>query len=269
MRWRDRAPAWSLLALMLAAGGCAKFTFIEKGAERRDYTRVAPVYEVSDGPRKASSANAATLVIQAANRYRAGDLAQAGELARQALRADKGSADAHNVLALVADARGDARTAGQHYQAAATAAPQAGVHLGNYGAWLCGNDRVAESLPWFERALADPADPNRADTLANAGRCGLRAGQPQQAEIRLRSALQLAPEHPVGLATMAELAYGAGRDMEARAFSERRLAAAPPDRDALQLAARIEERLGDAAAAARYRAALTRLPSDPSARPSP
>ncbi len=150
-----------------------------------------------------------------------------------------------------------------------TARPTDGVHLNNYGAWLCGNGQPAESLAWFDRALADAGYPDRADALANAGRCALRAGQLPMAETRLRAALQLAPAHLVALASMAELAYGAGRDMEARAFSERRLAAAPPDRDALLLAARIEDRLGDAAAAAGYRQRLARLPSDSNARPTP
>ena len=51
---------------------------------------------------------------------------------------------------------------------------------------------------------------------------------------------------------MAEYQYGQGQYFEARAFAERRLAAAPADASVLQLAARIEERLGDRAAANRY-----------------
>ena len=43
-----------------------------------------------------------------------------------------------------------------------------------------------------------------------------------------------------------------GRAFEARAFSERRLAAAPADRRSLLIASQIEEKLGDTRAAGRY-----------------
>jgi type IV pilus assembly protein PilF len=46
--------------------------------------------------------------------------------------------------------------------------------------------------------------------------------------------------------------YSQARYMDARAFSERRLAAAPASADALLLASQIEDKLGDSAAAARY-----------------
>lgn len=255
--------ALAMLACCLLLAGCSRLSFVEKSAKRGGYTQVAPTYKVSDHGRKGAPANAAALIGQAASSYTAGDLAKAREFATAALRQDKAAAGAHNILGLVADAAGDAAEAGKHYKAAVDARPGEGAHLNNYGAWLCGNGRAAESLPWFDRALGDAAYPARADALANAGRCAALAGQPQLAETRLRAALQLAPDHVAGLASMAELAYGAGRDLEARAFSERRLAAAPPDRDALQLAARIEDRLGDASAAARYRAMIVRLPPDP------
>ncbi len=53
-------------------------------------------------------------------------------------------------------------------------------------------------------------------------------------------------------AAMADSEYRAGHYFEARAFSERRLAAAPASPHVLQLASQIEQKLGDTAAAARY-----------------
>src|SRR3546814_20433103 len=68
----------------------------------------------------------------------------------------------------------------------------------------------------------------------------------------VRSALALDPQIPVALAAMAEQEFRAGRAFQARAFSQRRLAAAPADARSLLLASQIEEKLGDKDAAARY-----------------
>jgi type IV pilus assembly protein PilF len=88
--------------------------------------------------------------------------------------------------------------------------------------------------------------------MANAGSCALTAGQSARADRDLRNALALDPNNPVALAGMAENEFRAGRYFQARAFSERRLAAAPVTRQVLQLASQIEQKLGDTAAAARY-----------------
>jgi type IV pilus assembly protein PilF len=73
-----------------------------------------------------------------------------------------------------------------------------------------------------------------------------------RADRDLRGALTLDPANPVALAGMAENEFRAGRYFQARAFSERRLSAAPATWQVLQLASQIEQKLGDTAAAARY-----------------
>jgi type IV pilus assembly protein PilF len=88
--------------------------------------------------------------------------------------------------------------------------------------------------------------------LANAGACAMQAGDPLRAERDLRRAIELDPENAVALGALARKAFRAGNAFEARAFSERRLAAAPADAKALLLASQIEQKLGDSAAAARY-----------------
>ena len=150
------------------------------------------------------------------------------------------------------DRRGRTRQAGENFRKAAELAPQRGDVLNNYGAWLCQQGQPAESLVWFDRALQAPGYATPGEAQANAGSCALDAGQLERAERDLRAALVAAPANPVALESMAQLSYRQGRYMEARAFAERRIAAAPATRSVLQLASQIEVKLGDRAASDRY-----------------
>lgn len=262
-----------LMALMLASvAGCGRMdrlSIVRPTAERGDYTHVGQRYEVSEKERKASPVASADLVAGAAGLYQAGQVELAERQAREALKRDPASGDAHTLLAAIADSRGDAAVAGEHYAKASAIAPGNGSYANNYGTWLCANGRASESLAWFERALTDPAYPARVNALANAGTCAGRAGQPEKAEAEWRHALAIDPSNALVLAGLAELQFGRGRHLEARAFVERWLAAAPADADALRLAARIEASLGDNVAAERYLSRLRTIsPGEPQASPA-
>jgi type IV pilus assembly protein PilF len=249
MRLRDAIGMVTLLAV--ATAGCSRLTFV-KPKFKNDYHRTAPDYAVRDDPADARRMTVIDQVALAGQSLGAGRLDEAEAHARAALAADPKSADAYTLLGMVEGARGDSAKAGAHYAKAAALAPASGGVLNNYGAWLCGNGQAAASLPRFDAALADPAYATPAAALANAGSCALAAGQPTRAQRDLSRALQLDPSSPVALAAMAESEYRAGRYLEARAFSERRLAVAPASVQVLQLASQIEQKLGDTVAAARY-----------------
>jgi type IV pilus assembly protein PilF len=246
-----------LLALsgVLLAAGCSRLerlSVVRPTAERGEYTRVSPVYDVSDRGRGKTPATAAMHLAMAAEMYGRGALSEAQAEATRALKANPRSPDSHALLAAIADARGDAAAAGRHYQQAQALAPGIGSHANNYGTWLCANGRAADSLDWFAAALADPGYQTRAAALANAGTCASRAGLPVRAEAAWRQALELEPGNPAALAALARLAFARGAYLDARAFSQRRLAAAAADPETLQLASQIELKLGDTAASSRY-----------------
>ena len=254
---RLRSPVALALVAVLATGGCAsmsrKFTFMRPDVSRKDYRQVAPDYDVRpDGKARSGGQAARDRLALAEQRLRAGQLVEAEAEARAALKADPKSPDAYTILAVLADERGQAAQAGGYYAKAAELAPGRGGVLNNYGAWLCGNGRAAESLAWFDRALADPSYPTPASARANAGACALDAGQDARADRDLRMALAQDPTNATALAAMARNEYRAGRYLEARAFSERRLAIAAPTAEILRLASQIEQKLGDNRAAARY-----------------
>ena len=259
---RLRSAVVLALVAVLATGGCAsmsrKFTFMRPDVSRKDYRQVAPDYDVRpDSKARHGGQTARDRVALAEQRLRAGQLAEAETEARAALKADPKSPDAYTILAVLADERGQAAQAGGYYAQAAELEPTRGGVLNNYGAWLCGNGRAGESLAWFDMALADPSYASTASAHANAGACALDAGQDARAERDLRMALAQDPTNATALAAMARSAYRAGRYLEARAFSERRLAAAPPTKEILQLASQIEQKLGDNQAAARYTQQMT------------
>lgn len=246
-----RAAVLVLIAgAVLLASACSRLPFVRPDYSRGKETRVAP--EVRIDPRSGRRDAVFNLTHAAQARLLAGEPARALEAAERALKVDAASAEAHSLAALSLDALGKPAASGPHHRRAAELAPQRGALLNNYGIWLCANGRAAESLGWFDRAVAAPGYETPDAALANAAACALQAGQRAIAAERGRRAIALAPANALALETLARVELAEGRGLEARAFIERRLAAAPADPDALLLASQIEQSLGDTAAAARY-----------------
>lgn len=241
---------WVVVLLALLGSGCSRLTFVRPDTSHKGSTEVTrPVVVRQDLPGHQASI---VSTRRAEHLLATGETAKAKDEAAKAVKLDPRSADAQTLLALALDRLGKTDQAGEHYRKATELAPTQGGVANNYGTWLCANQREAEALTWFERALNSPGYPTPAMALANLGACSWRIGQRVEGEIYLRRAIELDPANPVALGLLAEIEFGAGKYMSARAFSERRLAAAPADAKVLLLASQIEEKLGDAAAAARY-----------------
>ena len=249
MRLRDALMLAA--ATMLLASACSRLTFVKPNAQRKGGERVAPEYSFKETAASKRRAEARRQVSAAQQQLQAGKLAEAEVEARAALKSDPALADAQTVMGLVLMRKGQGDRAGAHYAEAAKLAPS-GDTYNNYGAWLCGHQRAGESLRWFDQAVGDPNYADRSAAMANAGTCAATAGQYDRVERDLRTALELDPGNAVALGAMAGEQYRQGRWLEARAFSERRLASAAPTPGSLQLASQIEEKLGDTVAAARY-----------------
>lgn len=259
-----RPLEFAALGLILLLAGCgSQSTKPLKVKASRDYEATGPDYSIHSSRQVRQRDAVRDYLGLASARLSSGDLAAAEQSARKALKLDSSSADAYTLLAIVESQRGDAKQAGVYYKRAVDLAPTEGGKLNNYGSWLCGNGFPAESLLWFDRALADERYGTPAAALANAGACALQAGQKERARNDLRRAVELDPVNAYALESLAMSEYQAGRYLEARAFVERRLAAAPATASVLQLATWVEEKLGDKAAAARYRQRMSRdFPND-------
>lgn len=249
---RPRDPIMVAVLVVLVASGCSRLTFIRPAGGREEIKRPESEYSVRDSPATKQRLATQDRLALATQRLQNGDLASAEKEAGAVLKINPGSADANTVMAIIQDRQGKAVQAGGYYKRAAELAPAQGTTLNNYGAWLCGNGYPAESLTWFDRAMAAPGYASPVSAYANAGGCALKVGQYERAQRDLQKALALDPLNAYALAAMAGSEFHQGRFFEARAFSERRLAAAPADPAVLQLAARIEEQLGDKNAAGKY-----------------
>ncbi|MEN5263959.1 type IV pilus biogenesis/stability protein PilW [Stenotrophomonas sp. TWI587] len=241
-----RLPAVVFFALALA--GCGKPGVKPPSGP----LEVAPTYEARDNPEIRKRVNYQDQMVLAGESLRAGALDAAQKRVRAAMKIDARRPEAYMMLAAIASQRGNEADAGPLYAKAAELAPDRGDVLNNYGAWLCAHGRPAESLVWFDRALQAPGYTTPASALANAGGCALEAGQSERATPDLRRALEIDPVNAYALESMARSEYAQGRYFEARAFAQRRLAAAPATRSVLQLASQIEARLGDNVASGRY-----------------
>jgi type IV pilus assembly protein PilF len=256
------AAAWRAAVLVLMVGlgstGCSQFSFVKPDASRGDFRRVAPTVDISSSDRDRSSM---ALILEARGHLQGGRPDQALPLAKQAVRRDAKSADAHTILGHALEQTGRAADAGAHFRRAAELSPMRGETLNNYGVWLCGQGRAADSLSWFENAARIPGYATRAGALGNAASCSRDAGDAARAEAYARLALQADANQVVALGTLARVMFDQARWFEARAFSQRRLAAAPEDVASLQLASQIEQKLGDSDAARRYVERMRKLES--------
>lgn len=246
-----RAGLACLVALALLAG-CNRITLLRPDTSRGDFERTAPEVAIRDNPRRP---DAYGHIVSGQQKLNAGDLPGAEQAARQAVKVDARSAPAQTLLALVLEARGQQAQAGRAYAQALALAPAQGAMLNNYGAWLCRNGRAAEALAHFERAVADPGYSTPDAALANLGACAHEIGD-ARADAALAGAIQLQPANALALGVLAERTLQQGNALRARAFSERRLAAAPATARVLRIASQIEDSLGDRRAAEAYRRRL-------------
>lgn len=244
-----------LFVLGLALAGCSRLDFV-KPSGKSDFRPEVRSYNTRGTAESRRNEEARQQLVLATRAFGTNDFDAATKAARSALRFEGTAPDAHTLLAVVEDRRGRSTQAGAHYKAAAELAPDQGAYLNNYGTWLCRNGHAAEALDYFDAAVRDPAYGDPSGALANAGACAMTAGNDARVERDLRAALQLDPENVVALDAMARHLHVQQRDFDARAFSQRRLAAAPATAAALQLAAQIEAALGDSGAADRYQRRL-------------
>lgn len=216
-----------LLALLLATPALAQETSPDPLVEAaRINARLAMEYMkrdqlsvARDKVERALALNPRDLTVQLAAGLvyeRLQDTKRAEKHFRQALRADADSPEAQNAL----------------------------------GAFLCRNKEFAKGEAMFLKAAENQLYRTPEVAYTNAGVCARSAQKLERAEGYLRKALSQHSNYPETYLQLAGVLHDRGNHLQARAFIERFLAAAPATPDVLLLGHQIEMALNDRAAAA-------------------
>ena len=193
---------------------------------------------------------------------RKNEIGRAQTYFRKALGYNSDNFSANWGMAVINDRFGNTDTARVFYEK--TLRLQARPEIENsYGAFLCRQGDTDQALSYLQRAGRAPAYRGRANALANAGLCVYRMGRSAAAAGYFRRALAIDPNQMTALTRLAAIEYKHGRYLDARAFIQRAAAATELGADQLALGARIEQALGDTAAAADYRQRSRRAPASP------
>lgn len=196
-----------------------------------------------------------------------GDYELALEKFQKAIRLDSRLPDAHTGIAVLYEQIGREELALQHYRKAVELKPDNGNVHNNLGTFLCKQGEYEQAEKHFLKALDDPFYRTPEAAYTNAGTCAMRIPAPERAEDYLRAALEENPDYADALYRLAEIMFERGDYMKARAFVERYMGTGRVTADVLYLAMRVENRLGDRRAEARYASQLAdRFPDSPEAR---
>lgn len=186
-----------------------------------------------------------------------GDRKTAIEKLLKAVEADPDYAPAQHSLALAYQEFGQIELAEKHFRKTLELLPNDGAIRNNFGAFLCGQKRYAESDEQFKAALRDPTYATPQAALENAGTCMLRVPDLDKAEQYLRQALKVDPNLPGALLGMARVTFDRSQTLHTRGWIQRLEAIRELPPQGLLLAVQAERRLGDAQRAQTYAAMLS------------
>lgn len=189
------------------------------------------------------------------------------EEARIALSSDPNYAPAYNLLGMTHMVLNETRLAEEHFEKALRLAPGDPEISNNFGWFLCQSGREQRSIAYLLAAAKNPLYTTPTKPYTNAGICSLRLKDDKAAEDYLMTALRLSPTNTQALFWLADIAHRQGRQSEARQWVTDIEKMLEPTAEVLWLALRIERKLGNRDAEARYATQLRRrFPGSPEQR---
>lgn len=203
----------------------------------------------------------------AAGYFARGQLETALDEVKQALVARPDMPQALSLRGLIYASMGESDLAEQSFQRALQVDPRDASTMHNYGYFLCRSGRFEAARVQFDRAIEQPQYREVPRTLTAKGLCEISAGRLADAERTLARAYELDPANPSTAYYLGDVLYRLGEFQRAR-FYLRRVNGQPATSNAqsLWLAARIEQRLGNAAGVRDFGEQLQeRFPQSPEA----
>lgn len=211
------------------------------------------------GPFGKSDEEAAAVNAQLGASYmQSGNLQQANEKLRRALKQDPSNPDVHATYALLLMRLGKPDEAGDHFERARSLDPDNPRLQNNHATLLCERGDYDRAIDLFLEVAENPLYESPAAAYANAGTCARDAGRDDDARTYLRRALDTDGRFRRPLLELAELAYDNRRPDQAADYLERYHEAVRQSARSLWLGVRIERMRGDREAAERYGRSLVR-----------
>jgi len=218
---------------------------------------------------EADQKKAAKLNVKLASGYiQRGDLEVAKEKLLKAIEQDDAYVPAFTTMAILMSLVGKPDEADDYYQDALDIDDKNPETLNNYGAFLCGQDKIDDALEQFSKAIRNQFYETPEKSHANMGYCLLKADNPDYvtAENHLRQALKINPTMHSALLAMGELGIKTRRYLMARAYMQRYHAVSQPSASSLWYQIQAEKALGDEKHFVKLsRLLLKRFPSSPEA----
>ncbi|MBE2258800.1 MAG: type IV pilus biogenesis/stability protein PilW [Candidatus Accumulibacter sp.] len=253
---------WSLM-VVLGLGACSSNPFSAasqaKPAEDEPDSR-RPTPPRDNRTRAKSHTDLGSLYLQNKN-YQV-----ALEELTMAIVVDPDYAKAHGTRGLVLYYIGEMQLADRDFQNALNIDPNDPELHNNYGWFLCQIGREKEGLPFLQRAMKNRLYETPERAYVNAGACYIKLGELDTAEGLIQHSLQIMPNNPQALLQLADINYRRGDLQRASDQLTDLIRKAKPNAEALWLMVRVERKLGDRLAEARYTAQLKRnFPLSPEA----
>lgn len=162
----------------------------------------------------------------------------ASEKLIKALRYNPKNVKANYTYAVLQDRLGQNDLAEHHYRVATELDPKNSEAANNYGAFLCRNQREAESEQYFLDAMKNPLYKTPEFALTNAAICLMKIDQNEKAKDYLGRALAARSDFGPALFNMAKLNFSSGNFEQARIYIDRYHLAARASASSLWLAIR-------------------------------
>lgn len=180
------------------------------------------------------------------------------EEARIAIQSESGYAPAHNLMGLVYMALEKNELSEKAFRQALRLAPNDPEINNDFGWFLCQTGKARESLAHFRLVIGNPLYKMPVKPLTNAGLCALTLKEDKVAEDYLLRSLRIDRRNPVALYWLADIAYRDGRIAEAQQRIKELHVMMEPSAESAWLGLRIERKVGDREAEARYMGVLRR-----------
>lgn len=220
MRWQR----WVAIAAVAGAsgfvvGGCTTTTTTTTTSATGASYASEPVVTPSD---ESEVRRRARIRLElAANYFQMGQTTVALDEVKQSIAHDPTFADAHHLMALIYMRLGNLVQAEEGLRRAQALRPGDPDIMHNFGWLQCQRQRYAESMQWFDRALAVPAYTSRSKTLMSQGVCLERSGDLTAAEQVLLRAYELDAGSPVIGYGLASLKFRRGDAKQAQFYVRR------------------------------------------------